>query len=149
MGEVNVNFTQSDEGDEARRYRLIPEGVYPAKVWDVKEQVSKKSGKPMLFIDFKLEHPAYSKRHAFDTFSLQQQALWRLAKFMQLLGLDHSGAVTIDFDRDLIGKNVLIVLEHKQISPGKVREEIVDYREAEQSESDPYGGGDIGDDVPF
>ena len=151
MGEVNVDFGAGDAGeDAARHYRLIPEGVYLARVWSVREAKSKASGNPMLAIDFKIEQPGYDKRHVWDNFSLQRQALWRLSKFMQVLGLDHEGAVKIDLEEDLIGKSVFVVLQHKTLLQGKLREEVTEYREAEQSEMDPLAdSGEPGGDVPF
>lgn len=125
--------------DDGPQFELLPEGIYQAQIWAIDERLGEKSQQPYMAFDFRIDE---SPRHLFDNFSLQPQALWRLKRLFEILGLPSKGTLDIDWDHEVVGLRVQLVVEHKE-SRGKMRESIVEYRNPEQSGLDEFG------EVPF
>jgi hypothetical protein len=128
--------------DDGPQFELLPEGLYGARIWAVEQKIGLHSGEPYMAFDFKIDD---SPRHLFDNFSLQSQSLWRLKRLFQLLGLPSEGTIEVDWNEDVVGKRVQLVVEHKE-RKGKMRETVTEYRSLK-------GGGGAPDDdfgeVPF
>lgn len=125
--------------DDGPQFELLPEGIYRAQIWAIDERLGEQSQQPYMAFDFRIEQ---SPRHLFDNFSLQPQALWRLKRLFETLGLPSKGTLDIDWDNEVVGLRVQLVVEHKE-SRGKMREAIVEYRNPSQTGLDEFG------EVPF
>jgi len=84
-GAVDIDFTGVEET------RLIPEGIYPARVDEVNVKNSASSGAPALYFTFELLGPAkYVGRKQFFVVSLQGQARGILQSVLVGLGFPMS-----------------------------------------------------------
>jgi hypothetical protein len=125
--------------DDGPQFELLAEGVYGAKIWAVQQKQGRESGEPYMAFDFKIDD---SPRHLFDNFSLQSKALWRLRRLFEILKLPCEGTIDIDWDEDVVGMHVDLVVEHKE-KAGKMREVITEYRASTGGSPDDFGN------VPF
>lgn len=138
---TRITFPAGDDGPE---FELLPEGVYAAKIWAVQQKMGRTSGEPYMAFDYKIDD---SPRHLWDNFSLQEQALWRLKRLFGILGLACEGTVDVDWDEELVGQRVEIVVEHKK-REDKMREVITEYRSLEGGSGGGEGLDEFGE-VPF
>ncbi len=90
---ISVDFT----GVEAGGGRLLPEDTYQFEVEEVEEKEGEDSGQPYLAFTLKVTEGDYEGTKAWDNFSLQPQALWKLRGFMEAAGLETTdGPMEID-----------------------------------------------------
>ena len=77
----------------------LPEGVYSAVVSTVEQKISTNNRQPYLAWIFELSDSPYEGRKLFYNTSLQEQALWNLARTLKALGFD-PGDFTGDMELD-------------------------------------------------
>lgn len=137
---VSVDFT----GVETRV--LLPEGVYNAKVDEIK--LEDNDGKPYLSWKFKTidDDPKLNDKPLYNNPSLQPQSLWVLGQLLDTLGVERpDGPMDIDFD-ELLGLELGLLVEHEEYQ-GKTRAKVVDFTPATEGEDgDVKVEDDSGDD---
>jgi len=134
---VSVDFT----GVETRV--LLPEGVYNAKVDEIK--LEDNDGKPYLSWKFKTidDDPKLNDKPLYNNTSLQPQSLWVLGQLLETLGVERpDGPMDLDFD-ELIGLELGLVVEHEEYQ-GKNRAKVVDFTPV--SDGDEDGDVTVNDD---
>jgi len=85
-------------------FEPLPVGTYLASVYEVEHQAaSKKSGNPQLRWTFEIQHEDYKGRRVWTYTSLVHDALWKLAKTLNALGVEiPDGSLQLDLD-SLVG----------------------------------------------
>ena len=102
----------------------LPEGVYSTVVSTVEQKVSSNK-QPYLAWVFELSDPPYEGRKLFYNTSLQEQALWSLARTLKALGFDpgdFTGDEILD-TTDLLDIECRVVVT-QDIYQGEVRNRI-------------------------
>jgi len=126
---VNVNF----EGVEARV--LLPEGVYDAKVEEVK--MEENNGRPYLAWKFKTmdDDSKFDNKPLYNNTSLQPQSLWVLANLLETLGVERpDGPMDLDLT-ELVDLELQLFVEHEEYE-GKTLSKVVDFAPLTDSDSD-------------
>ena len=102
---IRVDFTGVETGGD---FELLPEGMYPATVFEIKEKVAKESGKPMLEFTFKLVNQ--NNRRMWANYSLQPSALWKLKSTLLALGIPPKKLEgELEFEpQDLLGRECIL-----------------------------------------
>lgn len=115
--EIQLDMTAVDQ--------LLEEGIYNLVVEDAVVKDSASSGKPILNLRFQVQD---SNRKLFETFSLQQQALFRLRDFLVAAGIElkPTGFDTLE----ILGATVRAKVV-KESYEGKERNKIQSYLKAE------------------
>jgi len=130
------------EGVESGGGRPIPDGIYTAAIKKVEEKEGQDSGEPYLSIPWTITGGGKKKTHgavAWDTLSLQPQALWRLRTLLESLGLEvPEGVMEID-PEDLVGLECEIEITNEDYQ-GKDRPRVTGYSiagsDSEEEEED-------------
>jgi hypothetical protein len=99
-GARTIDFT----GVEAGGGRLLPEDTYSFECVDIDpDQIGEDSGEPYWAATFEVVEGDFKGTKAWDNFSLQPQALWKLRSFLESAGFPtEDGPMDID-PNDLIG----------------------------------------------
>ena len=107
---LNLDFTNVQGGD----FEVLPKGTYTAAVFAIDQKYSNNGGNPYLNWQFKVQGGDHNGRIAFDTTSLQPQALWKLKSHLKAIApdMDLSGSLDLDTD-ELLGNECRIVIEHE------------------------------------
>lgn len=110
---IELDFTGSSDSETT--FEALEPGVYPAHIYNITKKVGVESGKPYLAFEFNLdstENPSLGKRRAWDNYSLQPQALWKLRDLLKHFGYGTDELKgRIDFDpNEWKGKPVDLVL---------------------------------------
>jgi hypothetical protein len=154
---TRLTLPKRGEEGEDRRYTLIPEGSYRVRIWTAMEKLSAKQN-PMVEVQYQVEEPGFEKRKLYDHFSLLDTALWKLSDLFEVLGMQHEGDVDINWQDDLVGKRLIVIVEHEKRKSGprtgELREKIAGYRSVEDQDVDtdlgaPATGLEDEDEVPF
>lgn len=103
----------------------VPDGTYTVSVEEVSVETSENSGEDYLSWKFKVVGGKMSGRSLYDNTSLQPQALWRLRRVLESLGIEvPDGAMDIDPD-ELIGLECDVEVANEDYQ-GKQRSRVVD-----------------------
>lgn len=130
---VTVDFTGVEAGGGST---LFPEGPQLFEVDDVTEEEGADSGQPYLAFKLKAVDGKYEGKFAYDNFSLQSQALWKLRGFMEAAGLaTEDGEMELDLD-EFKGIVVMADVIHEEYK-GKPKTRINGYSPAEETEAEP------------
>ena len=129
---IKVDFTGvSAEGGG----RLLPEDVYSFEVMDITEEEGADSGQPYLQFEMQVVDGDFKGTKAWDNFSLQPQALWKLRGFLEAAGQETvEGPMSLDPD-DMIGLIVTGEVFHEEYK-GKTKHRIGSYI-ADSTAADP------------
>src|SRR3990172_8523532 len=96
---VQIDFTGVTSGGG----RLLPEERFKFEVEDVELKNSENSGEDYFAVTLSVVDGEYEGTKAWDNFSLQPQALWKLRGLLEVLEIDVPDGV-MDFDsQDLVG----------------------------------------------
>lgn len=105
---------QVDVNLEAVRDSVISEGIYTLRVTgaDIEESRSTPGAHNLVVQSQVISEGEYQGRNAFDNFSLQPQALWRLKEFITAVGgpVSASGFQT----EDLLGRTYRATCSHQE-----------------------------------
>jgi len=133
---VKVDFTGVEAGGGSV---LFPEGPQLFEVDDVTEEEGADSGQPYLAFVLKATDGTHEGKKAYDNFSLQPQALWKLRGFMEAAGLEvEDGEMEIDID-SFKGIVVMADVIHEDYK-GKPKTRINGYSAAEDDAPTPAKG---------
>lgn len=105
----------------ASEFPTMPIGVYPVRV-DEKPEVapSKKSGEPQVNFVFNVIDPDFEGMKLFLHCSLQPQALWKLRKALNALGVETpDGPIKLNLG-DLLGREALAQVTQEEYK-GKIK----------------------------
>lgn len=103
----------------------VPDGTYTVSVEEVSVETSDNSGEDYLSWKFKVVGGKMSGRSLYDNTSLQPQALWRLRRVLEALGIEvPDGTMDIDPD-ELIGLECDVEVANEDYQ-GKQRSRVVD-----------------------
>lgn len=124
---VSVDFTGVDSGGGGR---LLPEDTYLFEIKEIEEKEGESSGQPYLAFTLEVADGEFVKTRAWDNFSLQPQALWKLRGLLETIGMDvPDGSMDIDLD-ELIGVMVKADVIHEPWE-GKQKHRINSYMPAD------------------
>ena len=129
---IRIDFSGvSSEGGSV----LLPEGLIKLEIAEITQEEGEDSGQPYLKFKFKVAEGKYEGKAAYDNFSLQSQALWKLKKLLETLGVEVPDSA-FDFDSEEIqGLIVTADIAHKDYR-GRPQSYIVDYL-ADEKEEEP------------
>lgn len=136
---IKVDFTGVEAGQAGK---LLPEGPTVFEVEDISQEVGEESEQPYLAVTLKVvEGEENAGTKAWDNFSLQPQALWKLRGFLDALGVEtEDGPMDIDPD-EILGLVVIGDVVHEEYR-GKPKHRIAGYSPAEEeAEPEPKKGG--------
>ena len=125
---VKVNM----EGVES--FRRCPEGEWLAKLKKIELGESQGSGDECLKAQFEVIDGRAKGDTVFETFSLNEKALWKLKGFLEAIGTKSTGKLNLDLDK-LEGKVCIIDVIHDEYQ-GKKRAKIASYINPEDVESE-------------
>ena len=153
---TKLNLPKRGEDGEERHYTLIPEGSYRVRIWSAVEKLSK-TNNPMVEVQYAVEDAGFEKRKLYDHFSLLEAALWKLSDLFLALGMQSEGDIDINWEDELLGKRLVVVVEHEKRKAGphtgELREKVAGYRSIDDEEMDSElgepGAIDTEDEVPF
>lgn len=129
---VTIDFTGVEAGGGSV---LFPEGPQLFEVAEITEEEGSDSGQPYLAFVLKAVDGKYEGKKAYDNFSLQPQALWKLRGFMEASGIEvEDGEMDLDLD-EMIGKIVMADVIHEEYK-GKPKTRINGYSPAEDTDTD-------------
>ena len=123
---VKVNM----EGVES--FRRCPEGEWLAKLKKIELGESQGSGDECLKAQFEVIDGRAKGDTVFETFSLNEKALWKLKSFLEAIGMKSTGKLNLDLDK-LEGKVCIIDVIHDEYQ-GKKRAKIASYINPEDVE---------------
>lgn len=128
---VSVDFTDVEAGGGGGR--LLPEGPVLLELVDIEEKESD-AGNPYLAAEFQVpEGEEFAKTKAYDNFSLQPQALWKLRGFLEAAGVEtEDGPMDLDLD-GILGSVVMADIIHEDYK-GKPKHRVNGYSPSEDSE---------------
>jgi len=129
---VTVDFTLVEGGGGSV---LFPEGPQLFEVDEVTEEEGADSGQPYLAFVLKAADGKFEGKKAYDNFSLQPQALWKLRGLMEAAGLEVvDGEMEIDIDSF---KGVVVIADviHEDYK-GKPKTRINGYSAAEDTDTE-------------
>lgn len=137
---ISVDFTDVKAGGGGGK--LLPEEPFPLEVDEIEEKEGEDSGEPYLAFKFKVvEKGEYEDTVAYDNFSLQPQALWKLRGFMDAAGIETvDGPMDIDPD-ELVGLVVIGNIVHEAYK-GRDKHRIDSYTPIEEDK--PAAGAKAG-----
>lgn len=138
---LSVNF----EGVEAGGGSAIPDGTYSFEIVSIEEKESSE-GNPYLSAKMKITEGKHKGATAYDNFSLQPQALWKLRTLLEVLGYEvPEGEMEIEIE-DLVGEKFDGVITNEKYE-GKNRPRITQFislgteeeeaEEEEESDDEP------------
>jgi len=104
---IRVDFTGVEAGGGGR---LLPEGTYLFEIKEVEQDTGADSGQPYLKFTLKVAEGDYVGTQAWDNFSLQPQALWKLRGLMETLEME-----VIDGEMDIDPKEFIGILVNADI----------------------------------
>ena len=123
---VKVNM----EGVES--FRRCPEGEWLAKLKKIELGESQGSGDECLKAQFEVIDGRAKGDTVFETFSLNEKALWKLKSFLEAIGMKSTGKLNLDLDK-LEDKVCIIDVIHDEYQ-GKKRAKIASYINPEDVE---------------
>jgi len=111
----------------------------------------------MVEVQYAIEEPGFEKRKLFDHFTLVDTALWKLSDLLEVLGMQFEGDVDMNWQDDLVGKQLVVIVEHEKRTKGprtgQLCEKIIGYRSIEDqgidSDLGSPGGLEQENEVPF
>lgn len=129
---VAIDFTGVSSGFEA-----MPIGNYRSRIQELpKVEPSKKSGEMQVNFVFEVVEPGYEERKLFHHCSLQPQALWKLRKTLEALGVEvPNGPMTLDLQA-LVGRECYLQVGQEEYK-GQMKNTIL---ELISLEGDQYPG---------
>lgn len=123
---VKVNM----EGVES--FRRCPEGEWLAKLKKIELGESQGSGDECLKAQFEVIDGRAKGDTVFETFSLNEKALWKLKGFLEAIGMKSTGKLNLDLDK-LEDKVCIIDVIHDEYQ-GKKRAKVASYINPEDVE---------------
>jgi hypothetical protein len=139
---ASVDFTGVEAGGGGR---LLPEDTHEFELVEIEEETGENSGEPYLAAVFKVTDGEYEGTKAYDNFSLQPQALWKLRSFLEAAGYTtEDGPMDIPYD-DMIGLVASADVIHEDYK-GKKKHRINSWliegepKETEKEERSARGG---------
>lgn len=127
-GTITVDFT----GIETGGGRLLPEGDYLFEIEEVTLETSENSGADYLKFTLVVSDGKFKGAKAWDNFSLQPQALWRLKSLMETLEMEVPDGVTELDPKEFEGLIVGATVFHEEYQ-GKTKHKIGEYFPASES----------------
>lgn len=142
MPRINIDFSAGGSFD------VLPEGQYEATIDEIRYRDARAEGKfPQLAVVMTIAEGEFTGRKAFQNLSLSPAAMWRMANFFNLFGLEEQGADGLDYDEDtklvtepdLSGEPVRIKIKHRMWQ-GEVQADVTvveAYNAPAQAETPP------------
>lgn len=143
MPQISLNLSNVPD------LEAIPEGVYPARIFEVKPTKAKQSGNPMLSVVFTITEGEYANQRIFHNLTLVEQSLPFVKRFLRAFYTKEELSVpTFELDTEaLVGKECRIrVTRQKYEGTWQNRVRAVVRPEDEGGEFEEVVGDD---DMPF
>ena len=137
-GGISVDFSGVESGG-----RAIPDDDYLLEVVSCEEKEGRESGAIYLAWKYKVADGVYKGATVYDNTSLSPQALWRLKRLLEAMGIQADGKMSLDLN-SYKGKRVLATIANEEYN-GKQKPRIVEFlfgtpQEGSKS-SNPYKKG--------
>lgn len=139
-GGISVDFSGVESGG-----RAIPDDDYLLEVVSVEEKEGRDSGAIYLAWKYKVADGAYKGATVYDNTSLSPQALWRLKRLLEAMGIQADGKMSLDIN-SYKGKRVLATIANEEYN-GKQKPRVVEFlfgapgENSSSGPSNPYKKG--------
>ena len=137
-GGIAVDFSGVESGG-----RAIPDDDYLLEVVSCEEKEGRESGAIYLAWKYKVAEGPYKGATVYDNTSLSPQALWRLKRLLEAMGIQADGKMSLDIN-SFKGKRVLAQIANETYN-GKEKPRVVEFLFGEAS----AGGGSAASANPF
>ena len=137
----------SFDGTDIEGIDLIPEGKHPAIVCDF-EQATSKAGNPQYVWNFEVIAGEAKGMRVRDWTSLLPQARWKVADYLEKIGIPAQGSMAKFKKSDLIGKPCIIEVYHDEWND-RDQHNVQDIFEADEDTKAAAKQYNADDDVPF
>jgi len=137
-GGIAVDFSGVESGG-----RAIPDDDYLLEVVSCEEKEGRESGALYLSWKYKVAEGTYKGATVYDNTSLSPQALWRLKRLLEAMGIQADGKMSLDIN-SFKGKRVLAQIANETYN-GKEKPRVVEFLFGEAS----AGGGSSASANPF
>ena len=137
-GGIAVDFSGVESGG-----RAIPDDDYLLEVVSCEEKEGRESGALYLSWKYKVAEGTYKGATVYDNTSLSPQALWRLKRLLEAMGIQADGKMSLDIN-SFKGKKVLAQIANETYN-GKEKPRVVEFLFGEV----PAGGGSSASANPF
>jgi len=127
-GGISVDFSGVESGG-----RAIPDDDYLLEVVSVEEKEGRDSGAIYLAWKYKVADGVYKGATVYDNTSLSPQALWRLKRLLEAMGIQADGKMSLDLNA-YKGKRVLATIANEEYN-GKQKPRIVEFLFGNATES--------------
>lgn len=114
-------------------YSRAPEGTHIVKIATV-EETTFQSGNEGFKVAFELTKGTGKGARVYESFPLQETALWKLKALLVAIGMKADGRVTLDTDK-LIGKILELDVYHEEYD-GRMRARVGELRRPELDDDD-------------
>lgn len=134
-GVLSVDFSNVKEGGGGVR---MPENDYHLKIASVKEDISEKSGNPMLVIQFGFVDKKAAKKAGGtirENFVLQEKSLWKLRDLLEAVGVKVPKRTVQIPIKKLVGKELGGTIVDDEPYNGRIKSKIADYMTLDDFES--------------
>lgn len=119
--DLSVDFTGVESGGS----RAIPDGEYLLEVVSVEEKETKDGDSSYLAWKWKIVDGEYKSATVYDNTSLKPTALWRLKTLLEVLGMEVSGKMGLNFG-ELKGKRLLAKIANETYQ-GKEKPRLTEF----------------------
>lgn len=139
-GGIAVDFSGVESGG-----RAIPDGDYLLEVVSCEEKEGRESGAIYLAWKYKVAEGPYKGATVYDNTSLSPQALWRLKRLLEAMGIQADGKMSLDIN-SFKGKRVLAQIANETYN-GKEKPRVVEFlfgtpgENSSSGPSNPYKKG--------
>lgn len=139
-GGISVDFSGVESGG-----RAIPDDDYLLEVVSVEEKEGRESGAIYLSWKYKVAEGPYKGATVYDNTSLSPQALWRLKRLLEAMGIQADGKMSLDLN-SFKGKGVLAQIANETYN-GKEKPRVVEFlfgtpwENSSSGSSNPYKKG--------
>lgn len=119
-GGIAVDFSGVESGG-----RAIPDDDYLLEVVSCEEKEGRESGAIYLAWKYKVAEGPYKGATVYDNTSLSPQALWRLKRLLEAMGIQADGKMSLDIN-SFKGKRVLAQIANETYN-GKEKPRVVEF----------------------
>lgn len=117
---AKLDFSNVSDG-----FTLLEKGNYPCFVFEVEERETRK-GDQMFVLILSIAEGEAKGRQLFYNLPILPQTMWKVKETLEACGLEiPKSVVEIDFD-DLLGTQVIAVVDHRVANAGKRKGETVE-----------------------
>jgi len=128
MAKIKIDFT----GVES--FQKCEAGEHVVKIKKAVSEIAKSSGVDMIKVTFEVVKGNSEGARLFDNFVLSEKALWKLKGFLETVGMEADGKISLDLDK-LTGRMCIANVKMEEYN-GEDRPKIADYKKLANTEEE-------------